>query len=283
MQAARRPFADSSTPKSLIVSHRHRFVFIEVPHTGSHSIAKQLIAHYGGKQILRHHANVTQFLAQASKDEKRYFKLATVRNPLDSATTDYCKLRDNHRGQYTNPAQRLENGGQVTSEHLREYRFIRDQQADFPTFFATFRNRLYNNWFLVGDYYFDHVIRFENLQEGFSEFLKLVGVEQIEPVGHVNPTKGKKASFESFYTHEIRRQAASCYGPFMRKWGYDFPDGWDGVHSPWFRELQFKILDRCVGLAARFVTLDPDNRVLAKAKKIADRMTAQRGATERTR
>ena len=54
----------------MIISHRHRYLFVEVPHTGSHSIAEQLIRHYDGEPILRKHANVTQFLGQAAAEEK---------------------------------------------------------------------------------------------------------------------------------------------------------------------------------------------------------------------
>ena len=254
----------------MIISHQHRFVFVEVPHTASHSISEQLIAHYGGEPILRKHANVTQFLGSASRDERGYFKFATVRNPLDTATTDYAKLKNDHKGQFTNPAMLLRNGGHVTADHLREFNFIHDNAADFASFFKRFRARLYNNWFLVGDQHFDHVIRFESLQEGFAHVLERMGIKQVEPIPHVNRTKGKDKSYESFFTPEIYPLAAACYGPFMKKWGYHFPSAWGDLRIPRLSQLQFSVVDNAARMAAGFMTLDPNHPVVHRMKKTLD-------------
>src|SRR5690606_30771815 len=119
----------------MIVSHKYKYVFVEVPHTGSHSVSQQLLEHYAGEQTLRHHGNITLFLSRASREEKSYFKFATVRNPLDTAVTDYTKMLGNHKGQFTNPEMLLENGGFITKQHLEEFHFIHANNADFPTFF----------------------------------------------------------------------------------------------------------------------------------------------------
>lgn len=260
----------------MIVSHRHKFVFVEVPHTGSHSISEQLVKHYGGQPILRKHANVTQFLGQASREERGYFKFATVRNPLDAATTDYSKLAGNHKGQYTNPAMLQRNGGHVTEQHLAEFRFVHDEGADFPAFFRRFRSKLYNNWFLIGDQHFDHVIRFEDLQAGFSAVLEKLGIPQQEPIGHTNPTRAKKRPWAEFFTPDIYDLAVRCYGPFMHKWRYEFPESWGNIRIPAVSSAEFQVLDRLSRLAAARFTLDPDHPALHRLKTWVDRAT---GAT----
>jgi len=260
----------------MIISHEHRFVFVEIPHTASHSIAQQLIAHYGGKPILRKHANVTQFLGSATAEEKSYFKFATVRNPLDTAATDYAKLKGNHKGQFTNPKMLIENGGHVTKDHLREFRFIQDNTADFSSFFSTFRCKLYNNWFLVGHQHLDYIIRFENLQEGFSEVLRRLRIEQVEAIPHVNKTKGKNSSYEDFYASDIYQRAAACYGPFMEKWDYSFPGEWGEVAIPRMSRLQFALVDQGANLGANFVMIDPNHPVFHRAKKALDFMTRRK-------
>lgn len=257
----------------MIISHKYRFLFVEVPHTASHSVSEQLISHYGGKLILRKHANVTQFLGVASAAETSYFKFATVRNPLDSATTDYAKLEGNHKEQFTNPAMLIENGGHVTKDHLREFHYIHDNKADFASFFKAFRNKLYNNWFLIGDQNFDHVIRFENLQEGFSDVLEKLNISQLAPIAHVNKTNAKRKPYTEFYTPDIYQQAARCYGPFMKKWGYSFPPEWGDVSVSRFSQAQFTLIDRCARFGANFLTLDPDNPALYRAKKIVEFVT----------
>jgi len=257
----------------MIISDQHRFVFVEVPHTGSHSISEQLVAHYGGRPILRKHANVTQFLGQATRDQKSYFKFATVRNPLDAAATDYAKLKNNHKGQFTNPAMLMENGGHVTKDHLREYNFIEENNADFSAFFRKFRAKLYNNWFLIGDQHFDYVLRLEALNEGFSEVLQRLDISQVEPIPHVNKTKGKDKSYDDYFTPDIYQLASACYGPFMQKWGYEFPESWGNVVTPGLARLQFAAIDRTARLAARSMTLDPDNPILHRLKKVLDMLT----------
>lgn len=259
----------------MIISHRHRYLFVEVPHTGSHSIAEQLIRHYDGEPILRKHANVTQFLGQAAAEEKKYFKFATVRNPLDAAITDFEKLKGNHRGQFTDPAMLFENGGHVTKEHLREFNFIRDEQADFDAFFRKFRDRLYNNWFLVGHRHFERVLRFESLQEDFSEVLRDLHLTQVEPLPHVNRTAGKLASYVDYYTPATYAQVVRRYGPFLKKWGYELPSGWDNARIPLSSRVQFALLDMVASIAAGFITLDPDSRHVHLAKKCLDYVTAR--------
>ena len=258
----------------MIISHKHRFLFVEIPHTASHSISEQLIAHCGGESILRKHANITQFMGIASATEKSYFKFATVRNPLDSATTDYSKIKGNHRQQFTNPAMLIENGGHVTKDHMREFHYIHDNNADFASFFKAFRDKLYNNWFLIGDQNFDYVIRFENLQEGVSDVLEKLNVRQLEPLDHVNKTKAKGKFYTEFYTPDTYVQAARCYGPFMKKWGYDFPAEWgENVFVPRSSQMLFTAIDASAQFGANFLTLNPDNSALYRAKKIVDLVT----------
>lgn len=260
----------------MIVSHKYRYVFVEVPHTGSHSISQQLLENYAGEQTLRHHGNVTLFLGRATWEERRYFKFATVRNPLDAAVTDYTKMLGNHKDQFTNPDMLLENGGFITKRHLEEFRFIHSNGAGFPSFFKKFRNKLYNNWFLIGDQHFDYVIRFEALQENFAEVLRRIGIDQKEPLRHVNPTRLKRKRFAEFYTPGIYADVARSYGPFLRKWGYGFPPEWGNLTIPKSSELQFRTLDRMARIASNHLTLDPDNPTLAKAKSWIDRATSRR-------
>ena len=118
----------------MIISHEHRYVFVEIPHTGSHSIAAELVDYHGGQRILRKHANLTQFMAQASAEERKYFVFGTVRNPLDTAVTDYSKLASNHNEQFTDPTRLISVGGHITRDHVEEFDFVNRAGHDFETF-----------------------------------------------------------------------------------------------------------------------------------------------------
>ena len=258
----------------MVISHKYRFVFVEVPHTGSHSISEQLLKHYDGEMILRKHANVTQFLAQANASEKGYFKFATVRNPLDAAATDYAKLLTNHRNQYTEERFRIENGGHITPEHRAQFRAVHDEQVGFAEFFKRYRAKVYNNWFLVGHQYLDHVIRFEDLSNGYEAVLAKVGAPLVEPLQRKNPTK-TKTEFTDYYPPEMSKLVASCYGPFMQKWGYEFPPSWPATRIPLASKIQFHLMDQLARLGTMVIPLDPDHPVIAGVKRTADKLTSK--------
>ena len=71
----------------MMISHQHRYVYIEVPRTGSSAVRRELREMYDAEPILRKHATYRDFLRQASADEKTYFAFSGIRNPLDVAVT----------------------------------------------------------------------------------------------------------------------------------------------------------------------------------------------------
>lgn len=257
----------------MIISHKNRYVFVEIPHTGSHSIAAELIQFYGGERILRKHANLTQFEAQASRDERAYFVFGTVRNPLDTAFTDYSKLQSDHRGQFTKPAMLMRNGGHVTEQHLLEFEFVNSQNGDFASFMRKFRNRTYHNWFLTGASRYQFVLRFENLASEFERLIAILGLELARPLPHVNSTKKKARNFEDVYPEDLRAFVVARYGPFLRKWGYDLPASWGGGVVPRLSLLKFWAVDSVAEIASRHMEIDQNNKLLARLKRILDSIT----------
>ena len=79
----------------MVISHLHRYVYVEVPRTGSSAISRELRENYDGEQILRKHATYRDFLREATEDEQSYFTFSGVRNPLDVAVTRYVHLTRN--------------------------------------------------------------------------------------------------------------------------------------------------------------------------------------------
>ncbi len=225
----------------MVISHRHRYLFIELPHTASTAISRELVALYDGETILRKHAYYHEFLRVAGEEEKGYFVFSGIRNPLDEAVSIYLKYKNNHRGNYTDPRKLKKQGGHVTEADLERFRFIHERQADFPLYLRRFYRLPYDNWSSLAHHRFDFVIRFERLQEDFAEVLERLGIEQQRPIPLANPTTGKR-DFGSYYTPEIRRHAVWVFGPFMRKWGYEFPPEWDTANVPWSSVVLFRLL-----------------------------------------
>ena len=226
----------------MIISRKHRYLFVELPHTASSAIHRELCEYYDGVPILQKHSYYHQFLEIASEEERRYFVFSNIRNPLDVTVTLYCKYKSNHKGAFTDPNRWKSNGGDITDLELKRFRFIQENDADFPTFFKRFhRFPPYDNWSRLAHKDFDFVIRYENLQADFSKALELMRIPQQRPLPVVNPTAGKETDFWSYYVPEIRRQAVTVFGPFLSRWGYPFPPEWDDTSIPWSSRLLFHL------------------------------------------
>ena len=85
----------------MVISHKYRYLFIEIPLTGSWAIRKELCEFYGGQQILHKHATYHEFQQSATDDEQAYFVFATVRNPLDSMVSAFYKYKSDHKGVFS--------------------------------------------------------------------------------------------------------------------------------------------------------------------------------------
>ena len=227
----------------MIISHEHKYIFIEIPRTACTAISAELCENYGGERILYKHSLYNEFLRVAKPEEKNYFLFAGVRNPLDDVVAQYFKLKTNHKKSFTTPKAWRRNGGFISDNQLRQFNFIQKNNADFVTYFKKFHKMTYDQWISVDSQYFDYVIRFENLQDDFARVLQILKLEQKRALPLINKTTGNKEDNSSlYYTPEIQGQAKAVLGPFMKKWGYDFPTEWGNDSLPWIREFEFELV-----------------------------------------
>jgi len=227
----------------MIISHKYKYLFLEIPHTGSTAISRELRAHYDGTAILRKHAFYPEFLSVASPEEKGYFVLAGIRNPLDEAVTQYHKYKNNHDGIYTDASNLRINGGWLTPENLARFRFIQENDADFETYFMRFYTRTYTNVISLAGSALNFVIRFEHLQDDFRRALEQLKIEQKRPLPHTNPTSGRTRDFRSYYTPKCYDRAKRVFGPYMHKWGYEFPRQWGSHSVTWTSQIRYRVQD----------------------------------------
>ena len=87
----------------MILSDEHRYLFIELPHTGTTAISRELQEHYGGRPILTKHARYHQFRKIATREQESYFVFSCIRNPAEEAVTRYFRYKTDHGGRYTVP------------------------------------------------------------------------------------------------------------------------------------------------------------------------------------
>ena len=202
----------------MVISHRHRYVFIQTMKTATTAIAAELCENYDGEMRLHKHASLSQFLAQASDDEKTYFSFAGVRNPLDVAVSRFELRRTARRN--------------MDESHREQARFIRENGGDYGAYFRKFGalradggadiGTVPLNWNSDEFLAIDYIYRYENLQQEFSSILAKIGVQQLRALPLKNTTTGK-ADFMSYYDDETLALAYRRYFAYLDHWGYEVP------------------------------------------------------------
>jgi hypothetical protein len=223
----------------MIVSDAHRYVFIEMPRTGSRAVATELLEHYDGREVLWKHATYRDFLRHASDDQASYFAFSSVRNPLDVAVTRYAHLRANKDNRFTDQRQismRHSLSGRI---ERRIHQWVVSHDADFEEFLRRWYLVPYDTWTTMDHRRLDFVMRTESLADDFDRALRRIGIDPVRRLPSVNETPGKSGDFADWYTPKARRRAAWVFGPYMREWGYAFPADWGRVRVPsWSTALQ---------------------------------------------
>lgn len=236
----------------MIISHKHKYLFIEIPHTGSTAISKELIEKYDGESILHKHANYCEFKRIARSEELQYFVFAGVRNPLDEAASLYMKFLNNHDGLYTDPKNLIKNGGWLSEKKVKTFEFVQATQ-DFNLFLRKHFSPPYTDNININKKYCDYVMKFEQLDKEFSKVLQLIGVKKVRSLPIVNKTN-KKDDYLGLYTHESAEYAKKVFWPFMQEWGYDLPKEWTDKKSPSTHDkVSYEIAKRLRDIYARHI------------------------------
>lgn len=249
----------------MIINHEHRYVFVELPRTGSTTVGKELIETYGGKRILPKHSTYHDFLKICSPDEKSYFAFSSIRNPMDDAVSGYFKLRTDHNHRYSDEIRRRYQVGQRGADCVRRtgldakgrkprrrkpserrdnrrYDYIVRTDCDFARYFLHFYRLPYDTWSRITHGRMDFTIRFEDLEHDFERAMDQVGIELRRPLPVRNRTAEKGHDHLAYYTPETRDRAVRVFGPYMARWGYRFPDEWEVDGAPLSSRLLFDAL-----------------------------------------
>jgi len=217
----------------MIISHTNKYLFVELPRTGTTAISHELLENYDAVPILQKHAMYGDFLKIATPKEKKYFVFLSVRNPLDRIVSLYFKYQSNHRGQYTNAKYLNQENLFIRIMIKNHFSFVYDNQASFPEFFKMFYRVPFDDWTVLARKHFNFVIHFENINEDFTRVLERLNIDMVRPLPVVNKTSLRAEEFWSYYTPEIRDRAKWVFGPYLKRWGYEFPPDWGDCSSQW--------------------------------------------------
>jgi hypothetical protein len=235
----------------MIISHAHKYLFVEIPLTASYAVHRELCEYYGGVPILHKHASYADFLMVADPHERDYFVFATIRNPLDEAVSRYFKLKLDHKGTFSDPASVKDQRADYSD--FRKHRYITENDLSFADYLCRYHRRPYWGMIHLSETGLDFVMRYENLQHDFSAALEKLGIRQERPIPVVNITPGRDSEWRTYYTAEIIEQAKRVFGPFMQEWDYSFPAEWGSYSPSWASTAEYNMTKAVAGLyVARF-------------------------------
>lgn len=195
------------------VSHKHKFISISIPKTGSTSIRWALDKYSDQKSVsdgcdtFYHHSTYSRLQERLDYIDD-YFVFAFVRNPWDRAVSHWNYInsyaqsgRDLHYKKYCN-------------ETLKSI----DSFSDFLKSKHTIGPCL--NWVQhlegIG---VDHVGKMETIQEDFNIVCDKIGIPQ-QQLPHHNKTNHKH--YSEYYDDETREIVAQKYAKDIEYFGYKF-------------------------------------------------------------
>ncbi len=227
----------------MVISQRHKYIYVELQLTGSCAISEELCENYSGERILSKHSRFHEFSRICKDAHAKYFVFSGIRNPLDITVSQYFKAVSNHNRNFTNPKKWKKYGGTLPEKALKRYIYIKNNNADFSDYFKKFYAIPYDDWSRIYHKKMDFIIRFERIEEDFSEVLKLIGLKQIRSLPVVNKTAIRGTNFLEYYNNdELKKKAIRIFGPFLKKWNYDLPDSWGNIHVPLWSRIEFELL-----------------------------------------
>jgi len=212
----------------MIISDKHKYVFVEFPQTGCSAVATELMRYYDGRRVLYKHAQYSDFSKIASNEELNYFSFSTIRHPMDIAVSKYFKYKNNHQN-YVDKKVKHGRLRKLIGPSIKKSRraFVVKNDADFETFFMKFFVKPYSTWSITNHPSLDHIMRYEKLSDDFHDVLLKIGIDPIRELPLFNKTDGKEKHFFDYYTSdEVKERAIKVFSPYMSLWGYEFPSEW---------------------------------------------------------
>jgi len=207
----------------MIVSHRHRFIFVAVPKTGTHSVREALRAHLGPDdmeqarlfvekkfpipilaQIGHGHLSFQQVRPFLGEDKfASYLKFAFVRNPFDRFIS-YCAFATSREGSFLRDPKGV----------MRHFLFTAP-----PLNHMVFKPQ---HSFLTGPdgaLQADMLGRVEEMQASYDAICERIGIPTTQ-LGHVNSSR--HGDYRDYYDQQLVDGVRRIYARDLELFGYDF-------------------------------------------------------------
>jgi hypothetical protein len=208
----------------MVISDKYKYVFVELPRTGTTAISKELVENYDGQTILWKHAPLNKFLEQASDEQRNYFKFACIRNPVDRTFSLYNKIKNDHGGEFSILKETRFKNLQAWYFY-RQYLYIKENNASFVQYLKRFYSTSpYDDWITLDFSSLDSIIRFEHLNQDFKRTLEQIGIQPIRDLPATNKTV-KSSALSNEISPRDMKDLNQSFGVYLSKMGLEFPDG----------------------------------------------------------
>ena len=207
----------------MIISHQHRFIFVAVPKTGTHSVRQALREHMGAQDLeqvglfvqkrfpipelarLQHgHLSLQQIRPYLRPQEwDSFFKFAFVRNPFDRFIS-YCAFMTRADGRFDREPQKV----------MRHFLF----EAP-PHGHLLFQPQHLLITDEAGELLTDYVGRVERMQESYGEIAGRIGIP-TRKLDRVNSSK--RRDYRDYYDQALIDGVSKIYARDLLLFGYDF-------------------------------------------------------------
>ena len=206
----------------MIISALHKFIFVAIPKTGTHSVRQALRAHMGPRDIeqvglfvnkrfpipelaqLQHgHLSLEQVRPYLSPETFRAcFKFAFVRNPFDRFVS-YCAFITREDGEFEREPRKV------------MHELITDPPLDHILFQP-------QHSFMTdpgGGLLTDFVGRVEDMQQSYDQICERIGIPTAQ-LDRVNSSS--RTNYRDYYDAPLIEGVAKLYARDLELFGYDF-------------------------------------------------------------
>lgn len=207
----------------MIVSHQHRFIFVPMPKTGTHSVRQALREHLGPDDIeqvglfvnkrfpyadiaaIKHgHLSVREvrpYIGDAAADD--YVKFTFVRNPFDRFVS-YCAFMTRETGAFDrDPAGTMR-------------RILFEVRPLHHIHFQPQHTLLTDD---AGVLEMDEIGRVETMQQSYDAICTRVGIPSAQ-LGRVNASR--RGDYRQYYDNALIDGVAALYRRDLDLFGYEF-------------------------------------------------------------
>ena len=206
----------------MIISRKHKFIFVAVPKTGTHSVRRALREHMGPDDLeqvrlfvektfpwpelaaVGHgHIGLAEVQPFLGDDFSSYFKFAFVRNPFDRFVS-YCAFMTREMGAFDRDPKGVMRHLLFAAPPMRHILF-QPQHS-----FVTTRD---------GELLSDKIGRVEEMQQSYDEICATIG---IPSAGLEKANSSKHGDYRQYYDQQLIDGVAKLYGRDLELFDYDF-------------------------------------------------------------